>query len=358
MAAEAFIIRELTGSKREIRLLDRALPYQGVAFPREQHVVQRWYPGNPSATIQVLGPRVGDVELTGKWKARFLLRGGMVQASGFVSIGPDGAVSAETLVAAFDSIVSSGNQLEVRWGPEVRRGVMTSFVPTYDRPEDIDWTAKFTWSQKGTRQPTRAAIASDMTNDVRAALDAFDLIAAEQPRGILPNEASGIRAAIDEVRASGAAFTEALAQVQAESSATLASVQRVQVLSRRAVNAGRAIRAGNIADVPYVALLPTDGLREVFAVERWRRDLGASGRNYAATSARAGAAVEERYTPGAQRIVTVGQGETLRMIARRELGSADAWTVIADANNIVGSNVPVGTRLVIPRPSGQGATAR
>ena len=189
-------------------------------------------------------------------------------------------------------------------------------------------------------------------------MDAVDLIAAEQPRGILATQAAEIRAAIDEVRSSGVAFTEALSQIQQERSATLASVQRVQVLSRRAVNAGRALRAGNIADVPYVALLPTDDLREVLAVERWRADLGASGRDYSATSARASTAIEERYTPGAQRVIFTKQGESLRTIALRELGTADAWTIIADASGLVGSEVRVGTRVIVPRPTGQGAVSR
>ena len=38
MASEAFTIREIDGLKRSVALFNRALPYQGVSWPREQRV--------------------------------------------------------------------------------------------------------------------------------------------------------------------------------------------------------------------------------------------------------------------------------------------------------------------------------
>jgi len=48
-------------------------------------------------------------------------------------------------------------------------------------------------------------------------------------------------------------------------------------------------------------------------------------------------------------VVYVVTGETLRDIARRELGSSAAWRDVARVNGLAGSVVEPGTPLLIPR---------
>lgn len=359
MPPESFTITELTGSRRSIVLSDRALPYRPLEVDGEQAVVQRWYPGQPVATLQVLGPREGDWEIKGTWKTRFLAAKGMVDLRGFDDIdNTGGLITAEDLVEVFDRVRRAGNDLEVTWGPEVRRGILKRFKPGWLRTEDVEWSCGFVWSQKGSRPAARASFALDTTASVRRALDDLDFTAAEMPAVILPGPATTIRGRLDAVRNAGVALTESLASAQAAAFTTIADVQDIQTLAERTVQAAEALRSGELSDLPYVELLALDDVGSAIAVETWRRDMGAQSRNVQAKAMESSAAVEKRTTPGAIQTYTVRENESLRRLALRFYGSADDWTIIADANNLVGSDVAVGTRIVIPRASGQGVTSR
>lgn len=359
MPAEAFIITELTGPRREVRLFDRALPYQKLSFGRQQRVVKREYAGSRVATIQVMGPSLLDVEPQGTWKTRYLAARHSVELSGFPDIeNVAGRITAENLVEVMRRIVDAAQTVEVRWGPEVRRGVMVEFVPTYERVEDIEWKMSFTWSQDGEAPTRRAAVALDTTSAMRRALDDLDLAAAEMPTTILPDQASDLQQKIAAVRAAGAALTESLASIQAETFAAVSDVQNAQTLAERVVQAGDALRTGNLSDLPYYNLLPFDDVALVVEAEVWRRDTAAATRRVQAEARRSSTSVAERNTPGALAIVTLTENTSLRSLASRYYGNADSWTVIADANNLVGSTAPAGARLLIPRPSGQGVTSR
>lgn len=359
MPPEAFIITELTGPQREVRLFDRALPYQGLSFGRQQRVVKREYAGSRVATLQVMGVSLLDVEPQGKWKTRYLAAEHSVELSGFPDIeNTAGRISAEDLIEVMKRISDAGQTVEVRWGPEVRRGVMQEFIPTYDRVEDIEWRMSFVWSQDGEAPPRRAAVALDTTSAMRRALDDLDIIAAEMPASILPDQASDLQAKIAEVRAAGAALTERLATIQTETFAAVSDVQNAQTLAERVNQAGEALRTGTLSDLPYYNLTPVDDVAAVVEAEVWRRDTAAATRKVQAESRRSSSAVAERNLPGALAVITVTENTSLRQLALRYYRNADAWTVIADANGIVGSFAPAGTRIIIPRPSGQGVTTR
>lgn len=363
MAAEAFIITELTGPQREVRLFDRALPYQKLAFGRAQRHVKREYAGSRVATIQILGPTLADVDPQGTWKTRYLATKHSVELSGFPDIdNTAGRITAEDLCEVMKRISDAGQTVEVRWGPEVRRGILAEFTPTYGDPtggvEDIGWRMSFVWSQEGEAPTRRASVALDTTSSMRRSLDDLDLVAAEMPTSILPEQASELQAKIGEVRAAGAAFTEALASVQATTTSTISDVQNVQTLAERVAQAGEALRTGNLSDVPYYNLTPVDDVTAALEVEVWRRDTVSATRKVQAEARRSSAAVADRTVPGALAIVTLTENTSLRSLALRYYNNADAWTVIADANGLTGSVALAGMRLVIPRPSGQGVVSR
>lgn len=359
MPAEAFIITELTGPQREVRLFDRALPYQGLAFGRQQRVVKREYAGSRVATLQVMGVSLLDVEPNGKWKTRYLAAEHSVELVGFPDIeNVAGRITAENLILAITRISDAGQTVEVRWGPEVRRGVLHEFIATYDRVEDVEWRMTFIWSQDGEAPARRAAVALDTTSAMRRALDDLDLVASEMPTTLLPDQADDLQAKIAEVRAAGAAFTERLATIQAETFAAISDVQNAQMLAERVANAAEALRTGSLSDLPYFQLLPFDDVAMVVEAEVWRRDTAAASRKVSAEARRSSSSVAERNLPGALAVVTVTENTSLRSLALKYYSIADAWTFIADANGLVGSSAPAGSRIIIPRPSGQGVTFR
>lgn len=359
MAAEAFIITELTGPQREVRLFNRALPYQKLAAPRMQRHVKREYAGSRVATIQVLGPSIGDWEPTGIWKTRYLAAEHSVELVGFGDIANDGGrITAEDLSEVFKRLHDAGQTVEVRWGPEVRRGIVGGFTPTYDRVEDIEWKLTFVWSQDGEEPARRAAVALDTTSAMRRVLDDLDIISSEMPTTILPDQATGLLAKIADVRAAGAAFTEALADLQTKAIATISDIQNVQTLAERVIQAAEVFRTGEISDLPYYNLLPVDNVSQALEAEVWRRDASSQARKVQAESRRSSSSVAERVVPGAIAVITLVENTSLRALALRYYGDADSWPVIADANGLVGSTAPTGSRIVIPRQSGQGVVVR
>ena len=67
-----FIVRQIDLPGRTIVLQGRSLPYQGVAWGGTMELDVSWFPGNPVASVQVIGPREKGTTIVGKWKDIFL----------------------------------------------------------------------------------------------------------------------------------------------------------------------------------------------------------------------------------------------------------------------------------------------
>lgn len=352
MAAEAFIIREVTGTLRAVQLNGRALPYRPVEYSGEQAHVLTWYPGNPVATIQVLGPREGAQTITGTWKTSKLV--GSVKLQGFDDIPSDGGtVTAEDLVQVFHRLRIAGNTIEVSWGPEVRRGILYRFSPNYQRIEDIEWSMEFVWSQRGDTPPTRAAATENPAQTVPREMNRLSDVAAAEPPGLIEQARDVVRTGVDTLRRGVTQFTQAVAQIQSSANVASARFQQVQAITDQVVSTTKSLRKGSL-DLPYTELLAIDDVVQVMKVENWRRDVGASARRTGAATVRGRDAIAARSVPGYLAIVTLRENQTLRQLAMQYYGSADAWTVIADANGLTGSTAPAGTVLRIPQAPSAG----
>lgn len=355
MVAEAFVIRELTGTQREVELINRALPYRPAEWGGNQHYVQHWYPGNRVATIQVLGPREKNLELKGTWKTRFI--GNDVFTTGFDEFIPVGEqATAETLTQVFHSLRIAGNLLEVRWGPEVRRGILSDFNPNYQRVEDVEWTMTFVWSQRDAREAPRASIVRDSVEPVRTAMNNLDDTLATQPIGLNEGPLSAITDAVNFVRQGVTAFTAAVVQVQGAAAVTRARVQQLQTIARQIADGVRAIQEDTV-DLPYTDFLPIDDVDSVFDVEVWRRQLGIDARTVDAETLRTLQRIEDDAIPEAIATIAIQQDTTLRALAQQYYGDADSWTLIANANGLIRSVVEAGTIVVIPRAPRQPSSA-
>jgi len=356
MPAESFIIRELTGSQREVRLNNRALPYRPVNYPGQQHYRKKWYPGNPVATLQVLGPREGDVEIKGAWKSRYLP--GDVDLVGFDDIPNDrsddeGFLSAENMAQVFTRLRIAGNALEVRWGQEVRRGILASFDPGYLRAEDVEWMAVFTWSSRGEAGPFRASAPVQPLTTLETANEGFELAIADEPETILARAAEVIETAVEEMRDGIVTTVDVIREIQNTTNDVQSRFQQFDSAARQVIDAGNALKRGTL-DLPYQEMTPFDDIASVFQMEIFKRNLGADGGAVQSAELEARVALTGRVEPGVITEVTVRQGQTLRDIAFRFYGDVDSWPIIADANSLVSPIVEPGLVLVIPRaPEGQ-----
>jgi len=345
MTAEALAIEEVTGSERSIELRNRALPYRPASFPGEQRIKKSTYPGNPVSTIQVLGPNELPIELKGTWKSRYI--DGDATLSGFPDlILPGIPLDAEILSAAFERLRVAGNQIEVSWGPVVRRGVITKFVPNFQRVEDIEWTLTIEPSQRGERVAPFVSLPSLPTIEINAALLALLDVFAGIPF-FIPNVTGPLLAA--EILAQNATLTlvSSLSSISGIPSISPSQFFSVATAAEAVRGASDTIR-DLAADQSIEDFIPTATIADVLAAENWRRAASAAALVLAAEAMRAREAVRSRVADNVIATTVLRENQTLRDLALLYYGSSDAWTTIADFNGFVTSTPPAGTRVKVP----------
>lgn len=342
----SFVIEELTGRKRSIRLAGRAKPLQGAEWVGEQREVTTWYPGNPEATQQILGPVEGPTRVHGYWNSRYIEQSG-TSAEGFGAI-----ITAEDLVKIFQDIRRTGAQLQVTWGFERRLGILRRFRAEYVRVEDVRWEAEFAWFRDQlSAPPAGTAPAFDAAAAMKNRMDLLDDATAFGPLDALQAFQARVFSKIAEIRAK---VNEILDAIRIVANAVTFPLRVVQAI-RTSAEALR-FRVGELlnilVDTPYTLAQTTDAAASVVSMDRYRSELSILAQFVREQALEVARDVEARAEPNPTKIVTAAEGD-LRAIARREYGDADSWQLIADVNNFEGSEVPVGTQVIVPpAPSG------
>jgi hypothetical protein len=359
MTAEAFTFVELTGSERSIVLRNRALPYRPVAFGGKQRIKKTTYPGNPVSTIQILGPEESTIELKGTWKSRFVSEDASLWGFDDLIV-PGFPVTAEILTEAFNRLRISGNQIEMSWGPEIRRGVIVDFTPNYQRVEDIEWTITFDPSQRGTRVAPRASAPVEPTVEIDAALLALLDLGSQIPPIILPNVTGPIILAQNLAQEGALALTGSIGSISGIPIVTPAQFQSVASNSETLRDACVDIRTLTV-DQTIEDFIAVPSVSDTLSAETWRRAYAAAALVLAASAIRARESVRARVADEVIATVIVRDNQTLRDLALEYFGSSDAWTTIADFNGYASSDVGTGIQIQIPRQgwssSGSGASS-
>lgn len=161
-------IEQLTGSKRAMVFKGRSLPYRPIELTVTQRVTTTWYPANPKAVQQVLGPTFEPTTITGMFKDKFLAREGVdllnfppldpgarigspfATGSSFIGTGAfpgtQPAQLARVVCDALTLMVKEGQDVRWQWDAYVRYGKLTRFVQRPDRINDIGFELECTWS--------------------------------------------------------------------------------------------------------------------------------------------------------------------------------------------------------------------
>lgn len=159
----SFTIRELTGEQRTLFLAGRALPYQPFTLEGTQRAEFTRYPGNPVASVQMLGADEGNTTLTGMWKDRFIkpttADGAPVTPEGVALWNGQQVRDVRSLVDAVEQIRLAGQLVEVAWNNIVRHGILTRFRQSWVRLEDLNWEMDFGWISRGqAEQPVTVVV--------------------------------------------------------------------------------------------------------------------------------------------------------------------------------------------------------
>lgn len=343
-----FVIREQTGRKRMVSLRDRAGPFRGPPFSIGQRTKSTWYAGNPVGTLQLFGPTFDmPTQITGMWRDRYLQpndTAALVEVEGF-----DLPETAEALCKLFAELVRSGATLEVTWSFVRRYGVLKTFTWKPERTEDIAWEAEFEWQGDAETQAPRSAPAAPELDleAVKSAMGDLSDHAAFDPIDTLVAFEAKIFQAISDLESK----TEDLLQAGRVLASALTLPARV-VSSVRASATSIAFLAGQLIEevvgAPYTTAQVVDDLGAVLAGESFRRDMAFFAGQLRASALDTARALEDRAEPDPVRIVVMDQSGSLRALAQREYGQADAWQTIADVNGFEGAYVPPGTEVFVP----------
>lgn len=346
-----FSIIELTGQLRELELLGRALPYQQVGFGGETTHKIQFYPGNPEGTLQVLSSTLLPTKIQGTWKDRFVP--GQVEAVGFPGLSPSETATAERIVQAFEALRRSGQRLRVQWFSVVREGILASFTPNWIRPQDVEWEAEFVWFGENIQAPRAVDSPDSSRADLRRAMDDNDrAFRSKRPPTVQSNYKAELNVAMREERVQLAQAFAAINQIQLAAPAGGTPLDPVNALASAAgsIVAAAAPAQRQCADVPYLTAILSDAVTDVLGAEVWRRGVAATQFDLSATALRTAEQERAARRPAVGQTVVMPGETTLRGLSLRFYGTSDSWQLIADANGLVDSRVPAGTRVYIPPP--------
>lgn len=344
-------IREMTGRRRRVLLRDRALPFRGPSFAIDQRTKRTWYAGNPEATAQVFGVEFDlPTQFLGMWRDRYLQPGdaaALVEVEGFPT--PD---TAEAMCKIFSDLVRAGGALEVTWSFVRRYGLLKRFSFKPDRTEDIAWEAEFEWIGDAETSAPRMELVPDVDFEaVQTAMAELSDHAAFDPIDTLIAYQAQIFARINELEGKVEDFLQA-GRVLADAATLPARV----VSGVRASATSIAFLGGQLIEellsAPYTTAQVVDDLGAVLAGESFRRDMAFFAGQLRASALDTAIALDHRAEPDPVRVVTMDGSGSLRALAQREYGRADAWQVIADANGFEGAFVAPGTEIFVPPAPG------
>jgi len=383
--ASAFVVEELSGERRVISLLGRALPYRPIELSGTMRATTTFYAGNPIGTLQVLGAQEEPTTISGFWKDRFIqsvtAEGAPVNPDGRALLGAAGAgdvgsgavADVRALVALFDDVRRKGQLLEVRWDQQVRRGFLQKFGQKWHNPHDCEWEASFSWISQGEDDAPPVLVDADLVDVAgRMAADARELQASalQQVDGALGGFRGLLNVANDFVDAVAAPVAEVVATAQSANDVAASGVraltdeapQKMIALLQGAIDQPNILvqtcqRASRnlLQDTDPAAITPSRAI----AMDVYLRGVVSSSRRARRT------ALDQRQrlrsassTEGAVASVRVRAGEDLRTISTRFYGTPDEWRRILQFNpGLTGSEVPANTVVLVPPASRTGGAA-
>jgi len=356
-------IREVNGLRRRLVLAGRALPKkdQGMEFAVSQRVKTEFYPGNPIGTQQKSGPTYPALTLSGSWSDRWI---GAVTADGEI-VAPgataelDGfqVASMLDLIAACESFVECGADVELRWGRYLRVGTWKDFKATLKTERDCEWSATFEWASAGQQDTPAVIVIPDITDnvanwknkaaDIRTKADPGALqIATETMQGV-KNAVDGMVQAIEDYGDAATQFTQQVVSLADSTRSAVGALQRIQGYGTNLVRT-LALQTDRGLVASGSRALSSVGVGEAVSVSLWVHELSA-----AATVARGEAAQQQRdiarrLDRRLRDIYVARDGEDLRAVSLAEYGTIDEWRRLLAFNGLASSELVAGQVVLVP----------
>jgi hypothetical protein len=393
--ASAFEIRELSGDKRVVTLVGRALPFRPFSLRTSQRVEITDYPGNPESTSTVLGAKEKPTTVSGRWSDKFFDVLGVTTAEDLAveqsqqtiySMSLDGAERTERTPAAnrrvaraengqapfslnnqpvptvelackiMDSICREGQLIEVTWFVEKRVGHLADFEKRWFNTHDAEWTMDFTWISRG-ETPGAVVFISDTSTS-----GAFSTIQNHMAKldsigtGDLSLDGRFIDRITGFINGISTLVTDMEDQVAQLADQVMSPVRAVRGLVSTLTSLGdeldlmfdylQSTVAGELAGG---AAAETQTYSEKLSYEMWRRELEAWDREFARLAAEQKRALQEQLDSELMGTYTARMGQDLRDVSKQFYNTPHEWRRIMLFNNLTSAELSVGQLVKVPK---------
>ena len=362
--ASSLNILELTGTQHNLELIGRALPYRPMTFEGTMQAEFCWYPGNPIATVQMIGARESATTINGMWKDRFIKT---TTDQGIPLFNPPGkakydgltVLDVHDLVTVVDGFRMRGQLLALTWDEMTRHGIMKRFRHTWLRREDVEWEMEFDWISRGEEEMPIAFASSipglDLINEL---LDAYNNLVdsiksifamVDDIQNLLNNALDAITTAVGQAQNLAKQFQNAVMYPLQMAQSLKAAYETIKDECGNIINTvtsvpGRALRkAKDIAGISESESVEAEMYsRTVRKAARKMRSLAAQRQQELAAKTSDQPAITT---------ITARADQDLRAVSKQAYGTPNEWQRIAAYNHISGSKAPTGKVLLIPKLS-------
>ena len=369
--AGPFTIQELTGARRTLRLVGRALPYRPFNLKTKQRVELTWYPGNPEATATILGAAEEPTTINGKWKDKFIaqeieaasIATGAVQTvlTYPITINDEPVLDVRQAVAELDSMIRSGQLLQVSWDEQTRNGHLTVFDKNWDNYHDLEWSMTFEWISRG--EPTVPVVfttsvslsdtsgrISQASADLTTAVDSINQPATQALQEALTDVTDNVSSLSTEAKnAVSSPFKQGTTPFNASRRVVSTCTQTINQTELAIATMEGHVNGYYDSVVP----LATMGFQR-------RLDWAAYGRRVITASRKARkTAIEQRAALAKQMestllaVYTAREGDDLRTVSEQFYGSPFDWRKLLLFNELTSPQLSAGQIVLVPRAPGQ-----
>lgn len=358
MPASTFTIKELTVPKRVVNLTGRALPYRPYKLSGTMRVETTWYPGNPEATVQILGSAEDPTTLNGMWKDVFLKNIPGQASAPFATINGNPIADVLDLVTQIDEIRRMGQLLEVTWDETTRVGHLTSFEQTWLRREDMEWSMTFTWiSQGDTPGPpiiAQPVSLGDLREAFQSALQDNARLAANAPFLVQNKILGPLAGALRTAQAGVNAIRDTVAGAVTGALDAVSTARRAAGVMDTMIATGQATVQA-LAQKPFSAMMqgvPTLSatIGETLATAQWARTVAFNQKEIGREAAERRNTLLNNVDGQVLTPYRMRENEDLRTVALKFYGNAESWRQIATFNGLPNAEPTPGRIIFIPRP--------
>lgn len=268
-----FVIKELSGRRRTVKLTGRALPYRPLTLEGEQRVKVTNPAGNPDGYATITGPTEGETKVNGQWKDKYLFYdegetpsvelttnfdlGGQANSLGATTgSGTTGVSSSVEVVELVDSMRREGQLLEVSWGHVIRRGYIKSVSQTWQNVHDVEWAINFAWIGRSRPAdiPTDLPMTANSLSTGNALRDGLDRLSRilDTPGELTEGFMSDIRNTLNRI----AQYTNQIEQTAS------GLIDQTDLFSPRGL-------AGTVGSLLGSVVVSADNLKEQFLSKGW-----------------------------------------------------------------------------------------